>query len=238
MDDDAIVPEPPSMAWLLTFADLVSLLITFFVLLYSMKVTDAQKWEEIKGSFDGVFSVKEPIFDTQPDRSTTVEKIDPLAADNLDYIYNILERDFKKSEFLSKSELEVDRERQILKVVLPSATIFASGNAQMINAGQGTLQELGDMLRHFDNRIEVAGHTDPLPVGSNSPYPTNWELAMMRSIRVAKMLEEQGIMGPIEVVSYGSGQYSKLDYRIPRAERMKMSRRVEIIIHSDQEQNR
>ena len=45
-------------AWLLTFADLISLLITFFVLLYSMKVVDTQKWEEMKGSFAGVFSIR------------------------------------------------------------------------------------------------------------------------------------------------------------------------------------
>ena len=50
-DDDIMEPTPADMGWLLTFADLISLLITFFVLLYSMKVVDTQRWDELKGTF-------------------------------------------------------------------------------------------------------------------------------------------------------------------------------------------
>ena len=91
-EDEGMNPEPPSMDWLLTFADLVSLLITFFVLLYSMKVVDVQKWDELKGSFSGVFSIREPIYKVSPDKDTSVEKIDPLKSDSLEYVEKLLSR--------------------------------------------------------------------------------------------------------------------------------------------------
>lgn len=231
-DDEVMQPEPADMGWLLTFADLVSLLITFFVLLYSMKVTDTQKWDELKGAFSGVFSIREPIFQVKPNQMETVEKIDPFQADGLEYLSTLLATRFRDNKVLEGSEVKRDLEHGKLIISVPSQTLFASESIEMNDEGVRSIAEFGDMLRHLDNRVEIAAHTDPFPV-STEQYPSNWELAMLRAIRVATVLKEQGIEANVPVVSYGHSRFHEVAPNLPLEARYERSRRVEIIIHQE-----
>ena len=229
-DDDVVKPDKPSMDWLLTFADLVSLLITFFVLLYSMKVIDTQRWDEMKGSFSGVFSIREAIVFHQPDKTTTVEKVDSATADNLDYIQSLMMKRFKENKVLQFAAMDRNYELDRLTITLPSSILFESGGVELKKEGQEAMLLLGEVMLYLDNRIEVGGHTDPYPI-SNIAYPTNWELAMVRSIRVAENLESQGVPGPIVAVSYAASRFDQLDETLKSAERYEKARRVDLIIH-------
>ena len=231
-DEDEIEVKKPSMDWLLTFADLISLLITFFVLLYSMKVVDTQRWDEMKGTFSGVFSVREAVIVKQPDKTTTVEKVDARVADNLDYIQSLLMKRFKENEVLRFASVVRDEELDRLTITLPSSILFDSGGVELKEGAQQAMLLLGEVMLYLDNRIEVGGHTDPYPV-SNAEFPTNWELAMQRSIKVASNLEEQGVPGPVVAVSYAASRFDQLDKNLTAEERYEKARRVDVIIHGN-----
>lgn len=223
-------PEPPSMAWLLTFADLISLLLTFFILLYSMKAIKPQEWESLRGAFDSTFSIKEEIVETKPNKTDTIEKLDSLVADNLDYLASILKTRFHGDEVLKATEVNRDIELDTLILNLPSKLLFDPGSATMKDIGRETMANLGDLLRHVDNRIEVAGHTDPNPINTDD-FPTNWELSAVRALRVAEALAEQGMESLIPAVAYSDTRFHLLDKNKSVLERYKEARRVEIIIH-------
>jgi chemotaxis protein MotB len=231
--DEPIVklgPEPPSMKWLLTFADLISLLLTFFILLFSMKVIDAQQWESLRGAFDSTFSVQEVIIDTKPVETDSIEKIDSLKADNLDYLATILKTRFHSDPVLAATEVHRNVVLDTLTLNLPSKLLFDSGSANMKQTGTQTMANLGDLLRHVDNRIEVAGHTDPNPINT-SEFPTNWELSAVRALNVAEALMRQGIESYIPAVAYSDTRFHLLDSDKSMIERYQEARRVEIIIH-------
>lgn len=233
MDDDIRPSEPPNMAWLLTFADLVSLLITFFVLLFSMKNVDQEVWEAVKGSFDGVFTVNKPVLHVAPDQDASIGRIALASADNLDYIQSILALRFRDNDILQQARLHRDVEKDILTVALPTTLLFAPGSATLKPQGTEAMAALADQLRFLDNRIEIAGHTDPSPIAT-ADYPSNWELAMMRAVRVVTMLNDMGLEQNIPAVSYGDSRFplvaplEALDARYIKA------RRVEVIIHGKQ----
>lgn len=231
-DEEEIKTEKPNMDWLLTFADLISLLICFFVLLYSMKVVDTQKWDELKGSFSGVFSIREPIFHVKPNQDSAVEKIDPFKADNLDYINTLLNTRFKQNAVLNQASIQKDADTNSLIISLPTNVLFEAGSVTVKDEGVMSLAEFGDSLRHLDNRIEIAGHTDPFPTNT-SDFPTNWELAMVRAINVANVLQDQGIEGRIATISYGHSRFHEVSKMKSLEERYEDARRVEIIIHGE-----
>lgn len=226
-------PAPPSMAWLLTFADLISLLLTFFILLYSMKVIDAQEWESLRGAFDSTFNVKEEIVETKPDKVDTIEKLDSMRGDNLDYLATILQTRFHHDPVLKATQVLRDQQLDTLTLNLPSKLVFTAGSAEMSDKGKETMANLGDLLRHMDNRIEIAGHTDPNPINTVQ-FPTNWELSAIRALRVAEALKAQGIESNIPSVAYADSRFYMLDVNISAIERYQQARRVEVIIHGKQ----
>ncbi len=233
-EEDDFAPEPPSMDWLLTFADLVSLLITFFVLLYSMKVVDVQKWDELKGSFSGVFSIREPIHQVSPDKDTTVEKIDPYKSDSLEYVEGLLTRSFHMNPELKDIQLNLDIKADTLSFELPSDEVFLDSTAELSGDGQGKLKAIADVLRHLDNRIVVAVHTDPTHTATKQ-FPSNWELTMIRAIRVAEIMEAQGIVKSIVTTAEGASHFDEIAPNLPIAERYKLARKIEIILYGEAE---
>lgn len=233
-DDENLAPEPASMDWLLTFADLVSLLITFFVLLYSMKVVNVQKWDELKGSFSGVFSIREPIHQVSPDKDTAVEKIDPIKSDNLEYVESLLSRSFHINPDLKDIELERDTKADTLTFEISSDLLFEDATAELQEKGLNKLRAIGDVLRHLDNRVVVAVHTDP-EHESTKQFPSNWELTMIRAIRVAEVMEGQGMTKSIVTTAKGSSHFDEIAPNLPLAERYKLARKVEVILYGEKE---
>lgn len=233
-DDEEMEIEAPSMDWLLTFADLVSLLITFFVLLYSMKVVNVQKWDELKGSFSGVFSIREPIYKVSPDKKTAVAKIDPAVSDNLDYVQALLERSFNGDDLLSQTKMVQNVELNTLSFELSTDGVFVDNKAELTGKGQLVFVKLGDILRHLDNRLSVKVHTDSNLIKSRQ-FPSNWELTMIRSIRIAEILKAQGVEKNIVTTAMADSQFYKVAPKLPIAERYKLARRIEIVLHGEKD---
>ncbi len=234
-DEDVFVSEPANMAWLFTFADLISLLITFFVLLFSMKEVDESQWDVLSGSLRGVFSEEEaPVVFVHPSEFQTADTLSSFPADSLPYLENLLHKEFDKEDILKEVEMEYDPVQDILKVDLPSALLFESGSNTMTRKGKRAIIKLSDKLRHWDNRMQVSGHTDPGMVVDTGSMPTNWELGMLRAIAVARIMYERGVEQRVAAFSYGDSRFEKLGIYMAPEERLAKARRVEIWIYGDQ----
>ena len=228
-DDEAPKPEPASKAWMLTFADLVSLLICFFVLLYSMKSVDEEKWKEIRGALAGALSFADTIYNSKPDKDSTIEKINLKVSDNLDYLQSLLQTRFLDDPILLETAFVRNNTANTLSIIMPNKLLFRSGTDMVLPEGRIALGRVGDILRHLDNRIEIAGHTDPSPINTTK-IPTNWELSILRSLSVRDILADTGLVDPIKIIGFGSSRYKDIDPSLPKKLRDTRARRVEIIV--------
>ena len=86
----------------------------------------------------------------------------------------------------------------------------------------------------MDNRIVVAVHTDPTHTATKQ-FPSNWELTMIRAIRVAEIMEAQGIVKSIVTTAEGASHFDEIAPNLPIAERYKLARRIEIILYGEAE---
>lgn len=218
---------PASADWLITFADLVSLLITFFVLLFSMKNIDGQRWQDIKGALSGALAFEE-ITD-QNVNTDNIETIDLAQADNLTYLKAILQQRARADAVLREATLRVSPKGDELRISVPSRLLFETGSADLLPQGQDAIGRLGDMLKNIDNSIVIAGHTDPVPI-QGGKYETNWELSMMRAVGVLKKLRATGVVSPMQALGYADSKFDMIQSNLPVSIRYLKARRVEIII--------
>ena len=232
-DDDALQkPAPPNMAWLLTFADLVSLLITFFVLLFSMKTVDESQWDVLKGTMMGVFAQETSEMVVHPEDFDTTEVIPEFPAESLLYLQTVLQVEFGRDATLSQMRTRYDQRRDVLFVTLPAAALFDSGTPNMTREGRIAVAKLADKLRHLDNRIQISAHTAPGRL-RDPEIPTNWELTMQQAVAVAQVMHGRGLDERIPAVGYGDSRFDGSTAQLSLAERYRQARRVEIEIYGD-----
>ena len=216
--------------WLITFTDVMALMLTFFVLLYSMSSPQEEKWEEMSKGL----TQKLNVFDAAEYRSGTqdvisLDKIDTSRALNIGYVKVLLSRLLAHKKIDGVVLIE-NQKRLVLS--LPSGLLFESGQVEIADKGHQALFELGGILARVQNRIEVVGHSDPRPITNqkNAPYKTNWQLSLARAAEVARVLKDVGYERNITVRGLSSARYDELPEKLPEEERYALSRRVDIVI--------
>lgn len=214
--------------WLITFTDIMALMLTFFVLLYSMAVPDENKWSDIAESVEqGVTQVKAQRYSAGQTQQIAIEKIMVDRGLDLNYLTNLLKSQMKETPLLQDALLFRGKGEVIIS--LPSDIVFDSGSAEVNIETRKALFALGGILHRVQNRIEVAGHSDPNPVGTNV-FMNNWDLSLARASNVAALLSKAGYSREIDLRGLSNARYGDLSDKIPTALRESMSRRVDIII--------
>lgn len=213
-------------AWLVTFTDLIALMLTFFVMLFAMSNVKTDEWQNVTDSLRQRLSA----LTDQPQASPTF-KLDMPSADrtpgaDLDYVSEVLRAQLANHERLQRSV--VRRQDGRVFVSLPADMLFASGDFELKQRASEAVFALGGILRNFENRIEVAGHADPRP--PQSRYPSNWELSLLRAQSVASALQQAGYDAPVVARGYGDSQYGELPERMPENQRQALARRVDVVI--------
>ena len=226
-------PQKASTAWLTTFADLTSLMITFFVLLFSMKDVDAKRWQEISGALAGSLTFT-PVEQVQFS-SDDVNQATFTQGDKLSYLKAILQKRFNEDRVLSEATLNHDTKENTLTILIPNRMLFSVASSDLSAAGDAAIGTLGSLLQNLDNAITVRGHTDPSPIKGSSRYETNWELSMLRAIGVLNKLRNSGVVAPMEALGLADSRFHMIDSRLDKNARYRAARRVEIVI--DQKAN-
>jgi chemotaxis protein MotB len=174
-------------AWLATFADTMTLLLTFFVLLYSFSTVDAAKFKQMASSLQSVltgnsgksvldFNMKNgdvPLVG-EPVQTTT-------ASSNKEDIYKKVQSLIKEKKLEGIVDIKSDSRGVIIQ--LRENIIFNSGKAEVIDKIKPVLKSINGLLDTLPNDIVIEGHTDNIPI-NNYEYKNNWQLSSARALNV------------------------------------------------------
>lgn len=227
--------------WLITYSDLITLLMIFFVIMYAMSSVSKAKFTALQQSLaaalhedtssplqnDGKSSLIESASSDNghnPSTSTTnqsqvksSQKIDNLAKQVHQYIV---------SHNLQANVSSLDEQRGI-QITLRDVVLFDTGQATLKPGAQDLLEGLVPFFNRVDNPIVIEGYTDNQPIDTPQ-FPTNWDLSTARATDVVKFLQTQHV-APTRLSAVGYGEFHPL---VPNdtAEHRQENRRVNIVI--------
>lgn len=214
--------------WLLTYADMITLLMIFFIIMYSMSVVDAKKFASLAESLNGVLNNSTGTLQGSagilPDGAPKVEYQNTEAAK--------LEKAVSEVKALISSnnlsaEISIVQSESALTIRLKENLLFDSGSANVRSGAFPTLDSLSKMLAELDNNIRIEGYTDDIPIRS-SVFKSNWELASQRAINVLNYLSHRGV-NESRLSAESFGQFRPLVPNTSKENRQK-NRRVDIVI--------
>ncbi|PHZ83349.1 flagellar motor protein MotB [Paremcibacter congregatus] len=217
-------------SWMIVFADLLALLLTFFVLMFSMSSVQVSKWKAVVESLSENLNPERAQIQEEDWQNVEAAQIPIKEALNLSYLNRIFSDKLQYDPILRRSTVTELDDR--LAIALPADLIFEKGASKFSPGAYKSLQELAVALESIPNKITVVGHTDLEPT-SGRRYPTNWELSLVRAISVAQMIEAAGYSQNIETFGNGPSRFSALDQNILLSDRYLLARRVDIFIHQD-----
>jgi len=230
--------EGAAPLWLLTFTDIMALMLTFFVLLYSMSIPEVEKWEELTSSVNKGFSkfYSPPKFSGAQD-TISIQKIDRNDALNLNYLRGLIEAKIDEDKLLK--DVVVITTKDSLIISMPEKLLFEAGQDSVKTEGKRALFSLGGLLARIRNRIEIVGHSDPRPItNQNSKFASNWELSLARAAQVSNILLQVGYRRDMITRGMSSARYDELPTSLPDSQRLDLSRRVDIVVMQDDGGNR
>jgi chemotaxis protein MotB len=229
--------DSPSGApeWMCTFSDMMSLLLCFFVLLFSMSTIEKVKFQQAIGSIQGALGRIPTFFNTSYIEPLSVEpqKVEPLQRTKT------LQR--AKEAIAQKARNKLTAEERTKEVVVEGVDegirfsisgriLFQSGSALLSEEGQNALLHVAETLNDFDNlRVRIEGHTDTNPVPAGSPLGDNWRLAEARAYAVLLFFRDKGGIRQERLSFMSCGPYRP---RFPNdtEENRALNRRVEIVL--------
>ncbi|MFK7838836.1 MAG: flagellar motor protein MotB [Bdellovibrionales bacterium] len=219
--------------WLITFTDIMALMLTFFVLLYSMSVPEVKKWEDLSTSINEGFSkFYSPQKFAGAQDTLSIDKIDRTQALNLNYLRDLIEVKMKEDELLGDVKIISAKDKIIIS--LPEDLLFEGGDNDVTTQGKRALFSLGGLLARIRNRVEVVGHSDPRPITNpNAKFASNWELSLARAASVSNVLLQVGYVRDVITRGMSSARYDELPETLPEQTRLDLSRRVDIVVMKD-----
>lgn len=215
-----------SKAWLVTFTDLIALMLTFFVMMFAMSAVKTVEWQNLTESLRERLSTVLERRQAAPSLRLDMPGTEARPGRDLDYLAGLMREQLRQTPALQGGV--VRRETDRLFVSLPADILFNSGSFRLTERAASAVFTLGGALRNLTNRLSVAGHADPRQ--PRRRYPSNWELSLLRAQSVAAALRDSGYDGPILARGYGDAQFSQLPADLTADERNALARRVDIVI--------
>lgn len=181
-------------AWMATFADMMSLLLTFFVLLLSFATMDIVKFQDAMGSISealgattggtGILeqSSSPALFDN------TMAASSPPTQSNKEVITDELED--LVSEFKLDKDVEVESSERGVILRVSGSMFFTPGTAELKYEAQPVLEKVASLMRQYPGRVSIEGHTDNIPISAEARYASNWELSTARAYSALRFLNE------------------------------------------------
>ena len=224
--------EEGAPMWVVTFGDLMSLLMCFFVLLLSFSEMDRRKYKMVSGSMKNAFGIqrKTPIFDSPKGSKMIAKEFDQAIL--LTKIEDVVKEIIKEldSEFEElKGYVEVESTENQVTIRMMGEATFDTGKADLRSNFTPLLLKIGEILGKTRGEIIIAGHTDNVPL-TGGLFGSNLGLSMARAGSVAELfLLRSKTIDPMRLSTMGFGEYRPLTSNDTAAGRQK-NRRVEIIV--------
>ena len=227
MDDDDAPPGVPE--WVVTYGDMMSLLLTFFIMLVSM--SQLKEEGRVKSALDSlreVFGPDESAVAGVPGRS-------PLTTSNEPFRHSRGVRSERDTEKASKDAFgksgasdPVARLREGRRVTLGGPTLFDRFAADASDGFDPVLDGLAEVMRRSRKQVAVRGHASPEPLPGGAAFADHQELAFERAARVAEKLTQRGVAASRLIVSSAGSAEPKVRTRDP--DRQRMNDRVDVFL--------
>lgn len=230
-------------SWLIPYADLLTLLLALFIVLFASSNVDKEKYNAMAqalavefggaGIFDGVTSTDlsnsiQVIIPTDETGDTDTEPEGDAEYQSLKQLQDELESYFSDEGINTQISTQID-ERGLV-VSLNDSVLFNSGSADINEQYMQVLVKTGEIINKLDNYIRVEGHTDNVPIHGGK-FDSNWELSSVRATTVVKLFVTSSGISPDKLSAVGYGEYKPVDSNDTPEGRAK-NRRVDIIILS------
>ncbi|WP_264174534.1 flagellar motor protein MotB [Clostridium algoriphilum] len=238
--------------WLLTYSDLITLLMIFFVIMYASSTVDATKYKQLSQSLNSAFdggsgksiigdqsgvsildssgttTSKTTVVDNTTSNAKATATTKALEENKMEAIKQNVDNYLKKNGLSSSVSTKIDERG--LAVSLKSTLLFDVGKADVINVSSKKLISIGKMLNKVNNYIRIEGHTDSTPI-SNNEFSSNWQLSAIRATNVTELLISQSGINPKRISSVAYGENRSIASNSTTAGKAK-NRTVDIIILS------
>jgi len=234
--------------WLAAFGDLMSLLLTFFVLLLSMSSMNAKKVQEAVGSLAGALGVLEGGTRMEMSREKTtlsssseqmkIAKAKMMQSSTLQQFQNTISEINEMLKTEGSPDIVLKEAEKGFLLRLPSALLFAPGDARIINDDAILfLKRIALIIQKLPRNITIdaIGYTDNTPPPVNSPYKDNWELSTARAVSTIKELIKDGV-NPKRLMASGKASFNPIASNATSEGRSK-NRRVELYFFSSGSEN-
>jgi chemotaxis protein MotB len=234
--------DHPDERWLVSYADMITVLMCLFIVLFAMSNVDTGKYEELKDSLSAAFGREvvegEPVLSggageegnaEEPEVMTDVER----AQAELEYLRMLRDQIIERLETRGLQHLvEFGIDARGLSVKLVGSETFFDGNSASLRAeAKAVLDSVSPVLQTIDNQVTIEGHADPR--GNPAPFPTDWELSSGRATGVLRHLVESGGVAPERISSVGYGS-SRPVTTAQGAAAGALNRRVDIVLLSQE----
>jgi chemotaxis protein MotB len=226
--------DPPrTQPWLTSYADMVTLLWTFFILLFAVSVLSAEKFDAAVRSYGSAVGVM-PVGGATilPGGGGGTPLPDPMAAivamelEQLRVTGESFSRELAGAGLAGKVSVEMDERGLILRFA--DSVLFDLGSAELRPEATEALLFVGKMIKDLENPIRVEGHTDDWPI-STEKFPSNWELSSGRAGSVVRFLIEKCGVREKQLQVAGYAEFRPIDTN-ETAEGRQRNRRVDIVI--------
>ena len=235
--------------WLVSYADFVTLLFAFFVVMYSVSSVNEGKYKVLSETLEGVFNAPrrtlqpipvgsdseaaETAASERPLEPVTVPPADPAGmearrAEAFRQIAQAFAAEFEP--LMSQGLVTVNRTDKWIELSLQDSLLFNSGEAEPHYDAFPVVESIAEILREHDNAVLVEGFTDNQPIRTGK-FPSNWELSTARAAALVRLLVSNGL-DPRNLAAIGYGQFQPVA-RNDTPEGRTRNRRVILLISRD-----
>jgi chemotaxis protein MotB len=219
------------MRWLLTYADMITLLMAFFILMYSMSIINLSKFKQvaisIRSGFGGSLEGGSGLLTHPIGQRAIIGEQFPQEGKSIEEVAGKLEEYIKERDLSQAMRVTIE-ERGLVISLSTDNLLFPIGSAQMRPAAEEILHEIAGLLQSVSNKVLVEGD---LPIRT-AEFPSNWELSTARASRVVRyLIEGYGI----ESKRFAAAGYADTKPTVPNTseENRRRNRRVNIVILTD-----
>lgn len=234
-----VLPEETSQGapdWVVTFADLMSLLLCFFVLLLSFSRLDNERFKELAGSLREAFGVQReiPAFDLPRGLDLISREFSPT------FNAEIVERlraTVRRFDNAAGEGVNVKKDGRGIRITMDGELLFASVRSDLREDGKALLLALAPLIREVGGDVHIEGHTDNRPFRDRGQADRNWELSYARALAVLRVLEDAGGLPVERLVPIGRGPSKPVAPNLTAWGRRR-NRRVELALFLDDRASR
>jgi chemotaxis protein MotB len=214
--------------WLITYADLITLLLAFFIMMYTFSKQDAQKYQEVSSHLRTIFTGGAGL----AGRGSATEKL-PIESLSKGASSGDIKRQLE-GEMLdtnskgSQENISIFSDERGIVIRVMDKTFFDEGKADLRDRAKKTLDRIVPTIAAIPNQMRVEGHTDNNPI-STTEFKSNWELSVRRATEVVRYLVEKKGLAAARVSAAGYAEHRPVVANTS-SENRALNRRIEIII--------